>query len=74
MIFSIIGLSLNFIGTLLAAFSIRKGEVIAMQEKSKHPKWESMIQYNPCFFYMEITSLALGFILQIFGQIPCLNR
>lgn len=74
MIFSIIGLSLNFIGTLLVAFSIKKGKVKAMQEKSKHPKWESMIQYNPCIFYMGITSLASGFFLQIFGQIPCLNN
>jgi hypothetical protein len=74
MIFSIIGLSFNFIGTVLVAFSIRKGEVIAMQEKSKRPKWESMIRYNPCVFYLGITSLAFGFFLQIFGQIPCLNR
>jgi hypothetical protein len=72
-IFSIIGLSLNFVGTLLVAFSIRTGEVIAMQEKSAHPKWESMIQYNPCIFYLGIASLALGFFLQILGQIRCLN-
>jgi hypothetical protein len=74
MVFSVIGLSLNFIGTLLIAFSIRMGEVTAMQEKSKHAKWESMIQYNPYIFYKGIASLASGFFLQILGQIPCLNN
>jgi hypothetical protein len=44
-----------------------------MQEKSKHPKWEAMIRYNPFIFYVGIASLASGFFLQIFGQIPCLN-
>jgi len=73
MIFSIIGLSMNFIGTILLAFSVRKGDVTAMQEKCKKPIWESMIRYNPYIFYIGIGSLALGFFLQIFDKIPYLN-
>lgn len=71
MIFSVIGLSLNFIGTLLVAFSIKKGEVEAWKDDSK--KTEYMTRHNQTIFRGGIGLLAFGFLVQLFGQIPCLN-
>ncbi|MFC2163620.1 hypothetical protein ACFLT2_01335 [Acidobacteriota bacterium] len=65
----IIGLSLNFVGTLLVAFSIKKGEVEMMQEKSKNPEWETTIKYRPKRFWTGISILAFGFLIQIAGVV-----
>ncbi len=64
-----IGLALNLVGTLLVAFSIRKGTVEAWQEKDKNPKMQSMIRYKPCMFKTGIVSLSVGFLFQFIAAL-----
>ena len=68
MILSIIGLSLNFIGTILVAFSIKKGEVIAWKNDANKP--ENMTVHYQKMFRWGIGILASGFLVQIGSQIP----
>ena len=72
MIFSIIGLSLNFIGTILVAFSIKKGEVEAWKDDSNKPEYMTM--HHQTIFRWGIGLLAFGFLIQLTGQIPCINN
>jgi hypothetical protein len=67
MILSAIGLSFNFIGTILVAFSIKKGEVEAWKSDSK--KREYLTAHNQKMFRWGIGLLAFGFLVQLSGQI-----
>ena len=71
MILPIIGLSLNFVGTILVAFSIKKGDVEAWQDDSN--KREFMTVHKQSLFRFGIGILALGFAIQIYHQIFVVN-
>ena len=72
MIFSIVGLGLNFIGTILVAFSIKKGKVEAWKDDSNKPEY--MTEHNQRMFRWGIGLQAFGFLIQLTGQIPCINN
>jgi hypothetical protein len=63
----LIGLSLNFVGTIMVAFSIKRGTVQAWQEKDKNPKMQYMILYSAWMFRTGIRIIAAGFLFQIAG-------
>jgi hypothetical protein len=66
---TLLGLILNFAGTVLVAFSFKRGTVMAWQEKDKNPKMQYMIYYSPSMFKLGIFMIASGFIFQIAGLI-----
>jgi hypothetical protein len=43
---TLIGLAFNLIGTVMVAFTFKKGHVEAYQEKDENPKMESMVYYR----------------------------
>jgi len=63
----LIGLILNFFGTIMVAFSIKKGTVEAWQEKDENPRMQYMIYYTAWMFRMGIGIIAAGFLFQIAG-------
>jgi len=66
MVLSMIGLILNFLGTILVAFSIRKGSVEAWKDSKN--KREDMASFKLWKFRLGIWVLALGFPMQIWGM------
>ena len=67
MILSMIGLGFNFIGTLLVAFSIKRGKVEMWVDEPEYATVHHKKRFN-----WGIGILAFGFLVQLAGQIPCL--
>jgi len=64
-----IGLAFNLVGTILVAFSFRKGTVVAWQEKDKKPKMQSMVHYRALMFKTGISVLSIGFLFQFIATL-----
>jgi len=62
---SIAGITISLVGTIMLAFSIRKGKVYMWKDSSKKREYAAV--FAPRLFYSGIALLALGFILQILG-------
>ena len=67
---TLIGLALNLAGTVMVAFTFKRGHVEAYQEKDKNPKMESMVQYRRWLFRVGIVLISIGFLLQFIGAWP----
>jgi hypothetical protein len=59
---SLIGLGMNFLGTILVAFSVKKGKVYAWKDNENQP--EHMASFKLAMFRWGIGCLAVGFLLQ----------
>lgn len=65
MIQSIAGLGVSFVGTILVAFSVKQGKVMAYMDSENEP--EHMTAFNLKMFRWGLSCLGLGFLLQIWG-------
>ena len=65
MILSIAGLGISFLGTLLVAFSVKKGKVEMWKDSPKEREYGT--RHNLPMFRLGLALLALGFLLQIWG-------
>ena len=63
MVMSIAGLSISFVGTVLVAFSVQRGNVYAWKES--RDKTDYMMRVKLGMFRWGIGLLAVGFLLQI---------
>jgi len=65
---TLIGLAFNLVGTVMVAFTFKKGKVEAWKETSK--EMESMVQYRRWLFRIGIGLIFIGFLLQFIGAWP----
>jgi hypothetical protein len=65
MVISVVGLCLSFIGSILVAFSFKKGDVMAWKDSRDKPNY--MIEFKQTLFRWGIVCIAVGFLLQIWG-------
>ncbi len=63
MVMTLAGLSINFVGTVLVAFSVQRGDVWAWKESEDKPNY--MMRVKLGMFRWGIGLLAVGFLLQI---------
>jgi uncharacterized membrane protein len=69
---NIIGLALNFIGTILIVFYIRIDYKEAIEgEEGQKPgeKWPALYAKHPCWLFVGIILIAIGFALSIIAEI-----
>jgi len=62
---SITGLGLSFVGTVLVAFSIRKGKVRMYMDSPK--EMEHAVRFTARMLRWGLALLAAGFLFQIWG-------
>ncbi len=62
----LLGLTLNFIGSLLLAYSVFETGIKAVS--SKTGDFAYLTALNPRFFLLGAILLALGFIIQLIGE------
>lgn len=65
MIPSLAGLSLSFAGTMLVAFSIKRGKVQMYMDSPN--EMENAARFNAPMLRLGLALLAVGFLLQIWG-------
>lgn len=65
MIQTIAGLSISFVGTVLVAFSMKRGKVTV--KKDSDDPWEHTIDFKVTMFRVGVALLGLGFLVQVWG-------
>jgi len=68
----LIGLMFNFVGTVLIIFYIRtdyKEHIQGEEGQRKGEKWYALYVKHPCWLFVGIIFIAIGFIFSLIAQI-----
>ncbi len=68
MVINIVGLGISFVGTILVAFSVRRGKVYAWKDDTTE-RPDYMMQVTLWMFRLGVGMLAVGFLAQVGGML-----